>query len=501
MARPRKYVQLNGREITGVSRTSDGRYYTITGSHRRYHKSLEEARGAYWAAQARTLTDVDRAKLNAKAEIRHAIALERLREQGGNGPSRADDAMMERVVERILVEGDPGWWQSLAVRNTLADELDVPAVEIDDGTAVSTLAVATQRLSTVLAEWARLKRAGNNGVDTRNIKEVSRIFNQFVKCVGNVPVNQLTSAQFRKWRELILKSAQKRSSGKWSNDRHAAVKRVFRFVRRHNSDWAWPDGLSDWLDAYDRKAYRPKPENKQPLPAGAFRSLLAGAERWAATDPAVFDAATQRGRGQRRQAQIKQHEGRQFRAILLLGANCGLDPVDFPRITRSNFTLDGSLPYLDLSRCKVEHRVGAPIERMTPLLPSTVEAVREVLDHAPADGAVFRSARGDAFATVTRIFRILAGEADVERRWSFKHLRIVGPTLAKRAKLSPDEREAFLGHVVKGTSRFYEGDVGEEYLVSLVNVIGAEYFAGEIVGGRAVLFHRPAAVNSGPASE
>lgn len=27
--------------------------------------------------------------------------------------------------------------------------------------------------------------------------------------------------------------------------------------------------------------------------------------------------------------------------------------------------------------------------------------------------------------------------------------------------------------------RFYEGDVGDDYLVDLVNLIGAEYFDGE----------------------
>jgi len=80
------------------------------------------------------------------------------------------------------------------------------------------------------------------------------------------------------------------------------------------------------------------------------------------------------------------------------------------------------------------------------------------------------------------MFRRLADEAGVDRRWSFEHLRNVGPSIAKRAKSPRDEREAFLGHVVDGTSKFYEADVDETFLVNLVNLIGEQCFGGEHVG-------------------
>lgn len=121
------------------------------------------------------------------------------------------------------------------------------------------------------------------------------------------------------------------------------------------------------------------------------------------------------------------------------------------------------------------------MDRKTPLLPSTVEAVRRGLAVAPSSGPIFRTARGSPFTAVTRNFRRLAGEAGVDTRWSFKHLRNVGPTLGKKARLSMDERDAFLGHVVNGTSAFYEGDMDETYLVDLVNLIGLHYFGGERV--------------------
>lgn len=38
-----------------------------------------------------------------------------------------------------------------------------------------------------------------------------------------------------------------------------------------------------------------------------------------------------------------------------------------------------------------------------------------------------------------------------------------------------------MAHSEGGTNHFYEGDVGEDYLVALVNLIGEEYFDGDQV--------------------
>ena len=63
--------------------------------------------------------------------------------------------------------------------------------------------------------------------------------------------------------------------------------------------------------------------------------------------------------------------------------------------------------------------------------------------------------------------------------WSFKHLRNIAPTLRKKSKLHPEMSDAILGHSVRGTSRFYEGDIGDDYLLPLVKMVGKEYFGGE----------------------
>lgn len=481
MGRPRKYVQTNGKEITGVSKMPDGRFYIIDNNNRRrYFRKVEDARAAYLATQSRDLSPMERAVLIAKAEIRRAAAHEKLKRSGMH------DELGNRIVtgppEPIVVRNDDSiLFKYLETANSLADTVGVPEVDVRRVNPSVSSAGSAPKLSRVIDEWRRLKKTGRGDKDTRHVKEATRIFKQFIRVIGNNPIDGLNASQFAAWREWVLNAAVKRASGKWSNDRHAIVKQVIRFVRRHRSDWPWPDGLSDWLDAYDRKAYLPSAANKQPLPPEVFRQLLTAAEKWAQTDPSASNADTQQGRGQRRQAQIKIHNGLQMRAILMLGVNCGLDPIDFSRIQREHIKLDGEAPHLDLPRSKVEHRVGAAVDRRTPLLPSTVEVVREVLAMAPSSGPVFRTARGSPFTAVTKNFRRLAGELGVEERWSFKHLRNVGPTLGKKAKLSKDERDAFLGHVVNGTSAFYEGDVDETYLVDLVNLIGKHYFDGERV--------------------
>ena len=68
--RPRKYVQTNGKEITGVSRMPDSRFYIIDDDNRRrYFRNVEDARAAYLASQSRDLSPMERAVLIAKTKV------------------------------------------------------------------------------------------------------------------------------------------------------------------------------------------------------------------------------------------------------------------------------------------------------------------------------------------------------------------------------------------------------------------------------------------------
>ena len=162
----------------------------------------------------------------------------------------------------------------------------------------------------------------------------------------------------------------------------------------------------------------------------------------------------------------------------------GLDLIDIERLERRHLKLGGDLPHLDLPRKKMEHIVGTEVERRTPLLPSTVAALDRWLSfEATSSDLVFRSAAGGPLRTthLGRNFRKLAKAAGVEKEWSMKHLRNVGPSMAKQAGVSREMRDTFLGHVVNGANRWYEADVDEYYLVPLVNLVGEQYFGGERV--------------------
>ena len=140
------------------------------------------------------------------------------------------------------------------------------------------------------------------------------------------------------------------------------------------------------------------------------------------------------------------------------------------------------------------------MKRKTPLLPSTVDALtrwkswrlREAAEsklrsdrhgHEYADVVFTNDKRrpyksekiSNAFARLAKAVGKKAGA------WRLKHLRNVGPTLGKTRGRPTDERTTFLAHSEGGTNRFYEGDVDDDYLVELVNLIGEEYFDGEHV--------------------
>ena len=477
MARSRKFAVVNGREVLGVSAMPDGRFYIIDNGKRQYFKTATQARAAF-AAQQNNLTDVDVARLQAVALIRHAETLERLRQDDPKGRLSSIEPYRDTGKAKFVL---PMVLKHVAAQDALADEVGVPAMSIQHA-ATDSSGHRGPKLSAILNEWTRLKKLDGR-VGPQHVRGVQRRFKRFVQVVENRPVDSLTAGDFRTWREWIMREAAKRKSGKWANDMHGVVKAVFRAVRRHNLDWSWPVGLTDWVE-YERRPYKAKRTNRQPLPVTVFQSLLKTADVWAATDPTTHDSTTQTGRGKRAQALIRQRDGVQMRAALCLLVNAGLDPVDLERVQWSDLRFDDAIPHLALPRQKVLHQVGEEIERHTPLLSATTNSLTQWRKYEPVHSPfVFRSARR---ATLTgtllgRTFRRLAAEAGVDPVWSSKHARNIGPSLAKAAGLSIEVRDTFLGHVVRGTHGHYEDDPGPACLLPVVNLIGHDYFGGEQV--------------------
>jgi len=79
VARHRKYVQIDGKELTGVSKMPDGRFYIINNRQRVYFRDADEARAAYLASQARDMSPVEPAELMVNAHLRRAAAHEKIR--------------------------------------------------------------------------------------------------------------------------------------------------------------------------------------------------------------------------------------------------------------------------------------------------------------------------------------------------------------------------------------------------------------------------------------
>ncbi|MEE9293398.1 MAG: hypothetical protein V3W34_00325 [Phycisphaerae bacterium] len=187
-----------------------------------------------------------------------------------------------------------------------------------------------------------------------------------------------------------------------------------------------------------------------------------------------------------RQMQLAESDARrglQYRAILMLACQTGFGWVDCSDLRTTDAKRSSSgFPYVDLPRYKSARKVGKPVERRIPLLPSTVKAL-EALARVNQSQHVFKSDNGSALKPTTcpKEFEKFCQAAGVEG-WTFKHLRNVGSNVADEHDLSSRVIDRFHGRVLKGVKRAYLVKSRKpEYLIPLVNLIGAEYLDGETV--------------------
>ncbi len=357
---------------------------------------------------------------------------------------------------------------------------------------------SSKRLSHCLTEWTRIKGLGPNPPAAKHATEVRQAFDDFIRIVGNNPVNFLTKDDFIQWKEHVLKQ-QKAASLKatWFNKRMAHIRNVLRFLRKETS-WPFPEPLGSWLE-FTQQPYKPDRANRARLPVSIFKKLLSKADERASIDVEhlardLFEKGRDSGNRMlmancTRQAQRVQRQGTLFQAIVRLACNCGYDNVCVGKLKLEHLkNLTGDVPYVELGRSKVKAMAGMDVLRLTPLLPSTIRALQAWIAyaHVRESDYLFTSERDRQMRSevIADGFRRLCKAAEIEG-WTPKHLRNIGASLGKKHKRPEEERQAFLGHVVgTGTSRFYEDDVDETYPLDLVNLIGSEYFDGEQVGMR-----------------
>ncbi|MGD2111621.1 MAG: hypothetical protein PVI86_19770, partial [Phycisphaerae bacterium] len=346
----------------------------------------------------------------------------------------------------------------------------------------------------------------NKGTSARHRRTFANKFKRFAEFLGNKPISDLTKKDFISWEDHVNEARGKRSN-KWINDQLAPVTAIIKIAYRRMPDGVFPAGWREWIE-FRKATYKPGLHNKMPMPVKVFHACIEEARKWASLDiKACAEAMPLKGANavmaranNFRQATRKKRAGDMMEAVLRLCCNVGADPIDIGRLTWKHLRLRGSLPMFMLPRTKSSGKHGIAMPRNTPLLPSTVDALNRwrVWRRREAAQSKLRSDRhGHEYAEfvftndkrrpyksekISHAFARLARAVGVRAKdWRLKHLRNVGPTLGKYHKRHADERTTFLAHSEGGSNQFYEGNVGEDYLVELVNLIGEEYFDGEQV--------------------
>ncbi len=512
MARPRKYAQIDGRTIDGVSfHKATNRYYIYDRNGKQvYFRSWREASDAYQLQNGNALT---LAKQRAAYAVRHAAlqqpeTLEKIIAMFAGDPDAAMKCLESCAPEQRFAAPNAASDDTGVTADAFADTLGVPEFAVVDvseaapssaSSASPVPATSNPRLTEVGERWLQhkmneqgisyvdpdarkaLRDAGKRSPLTSHMRDTMARWQHFIDCAGDVRVSELNAEHFRKFATWADKEAVRKASTRWHGQQFAAVKNIFNYGLRQFPDWAWPPGISERLRSYTAKPYVPRDDNTEPMPSGVFHSLLAQCDAWAQTDVEQFDRTTQSGRAKRLQALRKQRDGRQMRVVLELTINCGLNAVDCERITWSNLKLTGDLPHMDFPRRKTEHSVGRATPRKTPLLPPVIKSLRawqKMESHA--DKLVFHSAQGTPLAkdqisrTVTRLLK----DAGLEQRFTYKHLRNVGSSLASDQGLPEEMIQCFLGHVPQTVSSRYKGSKKPSYLKPLVELIDQQYLNG-----------------------
>jgi integrase len=490
MPRPRKYIQVNGETIDGVHlHRSSRRYYIIDRRGKQvYFRDWKAAR----AARLRLEGDpVAVAQHNAEYAMRHAVMhrpelLQKLAdlfgsEQGAliqlecsapqnrctepNGPYARDGLSIERFADSCGAA-------RFEVREAWRDE--IPEV------IVSSL---DPKLNDVGVQWLACKRnevgLGKGEKPTRHMTTTLSMWDLFTKRVGNIRISELQPEHFRRFQGWADRESAQKPTAYRQKRLYGAVKAVMTHAQSRYPEWAWAPGIGDRLRALKSRRHEPAEENAEPMPPEVFRELLARCDAWATADVTEFDTSAQRGRALKLQAQRKRREGRQLRAVLMLACNCGLNIVDVGRLTWTNLKLDHDTPHVDLQRTKALKTAGRAISRRTPLLPQVLAELQIWRRHEPSiDGRVFRTAQGTPISKnqISGAVRKLLDELTLDRRFTYRHLRNVGPTLAANAGLPEEMIERFLGHKASKISNRYKGLKPVEYLQQVVDLIGKHYF-------------------------
>jgi len=348
--------------------------------------------------------------------------------------------------------------------------------------ATATPAVpANETLSDCVEFWREWKEASARRPSY--VRETVRVFQEFIAEVGDLPVNQVAQEHIVKFERYMIRESKTKRGNNWWALRIKCLSAVLNLCEK-KTQYPLPPDWRRWVGGIDRKRVTPAKTAKKRLPVEIFQGMLATCQRDAEVDIAALPTATDSDNGKRVQAMLKKRQAVQWTAILRLTLQCSLDNQDVCDIQWQHIKLAARVPHIAYPRAKPQWATGQPIERLTPLLPSTVAALVNWRAFEKPTEIVFRNARKGkwVYDKLSRVFGQIKTASGHQGFWSFKHLRNVAPSLRKSNHLPSDMSDAILGHVLKtGNSKFYEDEVDERYLIPLVNLVGTEYFGGEQV--------------------
>jgi len=268
--------------------------------------------------------------------------------------------------------------------------------------------------------------------------------------------------------------------------------------------WFDPHQVAASLEERDfERAIRAASKVWGPVRLNNFRGLLRSVFRWA-VKARLLDREPHYGfaldkTGKRQQREIKRQKTRlwepadlrkvidaadpEVRAWTLLGINCGFGQTDLSELPRDVIDLDApGSEVIDWPR----HKTG--IDRVCPLWPETVKALRAVLEGRSAREPEEDEARGKAFLTRNglRLVRPMDNTDVVSTRFnrararalgeggglSFYSLRHTFETIADEAK-DPHAASRIMGHSLPGMKDVYNERIGLNRLKHVTNHVRA----------------------------
>lgn len=430
-----------------------------------------------------------------------------------SSPSAWEPILLSLGVEKNWLRDNPDVWVKIASRGiTINPDFSPRSAAIAAAFGYSPDSLPPDRpargprLSACKQEFQ--KDQEQRATTKKHTASCLKKFDTFSQFLQDKPISRLNKADFVKYADHVIQNAGTLSN-KTVRDRLKAVEIVLDAARARMDDGVFPDALDNWLGIFKRdrrkRPYKSPRQNREPMPPGLFKKLLAKADEWAGIDPEAYakNMPVDDGGDKRKGALLRANNviyaqnlhriGLMAHSMLCLAANVGSQAIDFARLVWNELVLDGSLPVYREDRSKPAHLLGSEVPRCCPLLPETVRSLRRWQQFRVGEVARRHAAGADPHSQfvyttsdltpfnqrdgsgISKLLRRVRDEVDAGQ-WHVRHLRNIGSSLRRDHHLPEAMADAWLGHSAHGTNKLYTGEAKDGYLLPLTQAIRNTYF-------------------------